>query len=255
MMALSVRVLHKLLVVFALAMIVGCGIDGSQGGSTGIVIAELAWNPSGQSAAKTVTAAPPGVKMLRIFVSGAGMTTIQKDFTEVSGGTISGVSSGVGRNLTAQGLDGTGAVVYQGTAANLTVKADQVTNVGTIYMASAKRKGGATVVEITKKLPPPSTEQPGPAGMVRSGILNLFQGPSGGTANISACLSSYTGTDTDVHLDSFCKVAAFDACLHRATGQSTYDAEGRASCKTLTDLLSSRAATNTYSCEYCPYPY
>ena len=77
----------------------------------------------------------------------------------------------------------------------------------------------------------------------------------GTSTGATACLTDYTGPNSDPQVDSFCKLAAFDACLHRATQLTTYDAEGRSACATLSGLLSSIGATNTYSCNYCPYPY
>ena len=79
--------------------------------------------------------------------------------------------------------------------------------------------------------------------------------PGSSSSSAAACLTAYTGPDTDPQTDSFCKQAAFDACLHRITGQTAYDKEGRAACTVLGGLLEAIGATKTYSCTYCPYPY
>lgn len=69
-----------------------------------------------------------------------------------------------------------------------------------------------------------------------------------------ACTTDYHGPNNDPQVDSYCKMAAFDACLHRATQQTTYDSEGRTACETLKGLLSA-TGTKNYSCSYCPYAY
>ncbi|MDI1300342.1 MAG: hypothetical protein PSX71_00335 [bacterium] len=68
-----------------------------------------------------------------------------------------------------------------------------------------------------------------------------------------ACGSSYDGPDDDPQTDQYCKIAAFDACLHRATGSTDHDQEGRANCRTLRSLLD--AVGGKSQCRYCPYPY
>ena len=57
----------------------------------------------------------------------------------------------------------------------------------------------------------------------------------------------------DPQADSNCQLAQFDACLHAATGLTTYDAEGRAACSVVSGLIS--ATGSTWSCSYCPYRY
>lgn len=139
MITRHMQILYKLFIILALVIVAGCGANNSpQSASNGAITANLFWVSTGKTTAKTVASAPAGVTTVRIIVSATGMTTIQKDFTAASGsGTISGVLAGTGRTLTAQGLDGTGTVIYQGTAANLTVQAGQTTNAGTITMTAA----------------------------------------------------------------------------------------------------------------------
>lgn len=74
-------------------------------------------------------------------------------------------------------------------------------------------------------------------------------------AKAKACATEYVGPENDPQTDSFCKLAAFDACLHRVTKLTTYDHEGRTACNTLKGLLESTGATGSYKCDYCPYPY
>ena len=73
-------------------------------------------------------------------------------------------------------------------------------------------------------------------------------------AKAKKCATEYTGPDDNPQTDSYCKLAAFDACLHRATKLTTYDQEGRTACTTLKGLLES-TGTAAYQCSYCPYPY
>lgn len=72
-------------------------------------------------------------------------------------------------------------------------------------------------------------------------------------AAVTACGSNYDGPNDDPQFDSFCKLAAFDACVHKATGKATYDQDGHNSCKTLRGLMD--ATSSKYQCHYCPYPY
>ncbi|MEI6205572.1 MAG: hypothetical protein WCP20_02195, partial [Desulfuromonadales bacterium] len=103
---------------------------------TGTIAAKLDWSSASKTSSKTVTSTPAGVATVRIIVSGPGLSpALQKDFPAATGsGTIDGVIAGMGRTLTAQGLDVSGSLTYQGTATNITVQAGQTTNVGTITM-------------------------------------------------------------------------------------------------------------------------
>ena len=132
-----IQMLYKLLMLLTLSLVVSCGTNDSQNASTGSVAAQLKWNAVEKTAAKTVASAPVGVTTVRVIISAADITTIQNDFTATSGsGTISGVLSGTDRSLTAQGLNSSGTVIYQGTVANLTVQAGQTTNAGTVIMTA-----------------------------------------------------------------------------------------------------------------------
>lgn len=57
----------------------------------------------------------------------------------------------------------------------------------------------------------------------------------------------------DPQFDSNCWLAQFDACLHSATGQTTYDAEGRGACSVVSGIIN--ATGSTARCNYCPFPY
>lgn len=135
MITRSLQIMYKLVMMLSVAMVVSCGTNGSQNASTGGITAKLDWNSSEKTTAKTVDSAPVGVTTVRILISAADMTTIQKDFAAASGScVIEGVLPGTGRSLIAQGLNGAGAVICEGTAANLTVQVGQITNAGTIIM-------------------------------------------------------------------------------------------------------------------------
>jgi hypothetical protein len=110
MITRNMQILYKLFIMLALVIVAGCGAnnDGTQSGSVGAITANLTWDATGKTAAKTLAFAPVGVTTVRIIISAADMTSIQKDSTAVSGScTIAGVLAGTGRTLTAQGLDGT----------------------------------------------------------------------------------------------------------------------------------------------------
>jgi hypothetical protein len=77
-------------------------------------------------------------------------------------------------------------------------------------------------------------------------------------AKAKACANEYKGPEVDPQLDTLCKLAAFDACLHRTVQVTDYDAEGRRACKNLNDLLQTAVSAENrkkYNCGYCPYPY
>lgn len=135
--------LFAILVLLITVLTVGCGSRGTTGAnSTGSLTAQLVWPSSEKSLSHALATLPSSVVTVRIIVSGAGMSNVQKDFPAANhSGTIDGISSGTGRTLTAQGLDSTGTVKYQGTASNLTVQAGQTTDAGTITMASLVTTG------------------------------------------------------------------------------------------------------------------
>lgn len=90
--------------------------------------------------------------------------------------------------------------------------------------------------------------------------LNAAVASSGGDTAVqqaraaAACGTEYDGPTDDVQIDTLCQLAAFDACVHRTTGITDYDAEGRKSCQNLKTILEATRNTS-YSCRYCPYPY
>ncbi|MEI6305589.1 MAG: hypothetical protein WCP33_02090 [Deltaproteobacteria bacterium] len=110
--------------------------NANQSHGYGSITAKLSWDSSPKTTAKKVGLAPSGVSIVRIIVSASDITpSLQKDFQSATGsGTIDGVPAGTGRTLMVQGLDASGAVTYQGTAANITVQAGLTTDVGTIVM-------------------------------------------------------------------------------------------------------------------------
>lgn len=199
MITRNMQILYKLFILLALLIVAGCGADNSQqSASEGTITANLAWSPTGKATAKTVASAPVGVTTVRIIISATGMTTIQKDFSATSGsGTITGVLSGTARTLTAQGLDGAGTVIYQGTAANLTVQAGQTTNAGTITMAAVGvttysvsgtiTSGGAAFVGVTVTM----TGNNVPATTVSSGNYS-FSGAQNGSYMLTPSKTGYT---------------------------------------------------------------
>jgi hypothetical protein len=73
-------------------------------------------------------------------------------------------------------------------------------------------------------------------------------------AAAQACANApYNNGAGDPQFDTNCKLAQFDACLHRSAGIAAYDAEGRAACAAVTGLV--RSTGSRWSCGYCPYPY
>ncbi|MEI6205573.1 MAG: metallophosphoesterase [Desulfuromonadales bacterium] len=142
-----IGIMKTFLAVILVTLIAGCSSGGSSNQGSGVITAEagtgtiavkLDWGSTSKVTAKTVTSAPAGVATVRIIVSGSGITpALQKDFTAASGtGTIEGIPAGTGRTLTAQGLDVSGMVTYQGTTVNITVQAGQTTDVGMVAMTA-----------------------------------------------------------------------------------------------------------------------
>ncbi len=142
------NVIQAVLAICLLALAVGCSsggstsqesLTGSTGQGTGAIVAKLDWGATAKAAIKAASSAPAGVVTVRITITGPGINpALQKDFAVADGsGTMDGVPAGTDRTLTVQGLDGSGTVAYQGTAANLTVQAGQTTDAGTITMNAA----------------------------------------------------------------------------------------------------------------------
>ena len=125
-----------LLTILAL-LLAACGSNSvSTGNATGAVAARLLWNnDASQAQAKTAQKAAAGVATVRIMVTGADMSGMQRDFSAAAGGgLIEAVPAGTGRTIKAQGLDADNKVTYQGEIDNITVVAGQTTEVGTIIM-------------------------------------------------------------------------------------------------------------------------
>lgn len=57
----------------------------------------------------------------------------------------------------------------------------------------------------------------------------------------------------DPQLDSNCRLAQVNACIHRDTGITAYDPQGRAACSVVQGILN--ATSGSWTCKYCPYPY
>lgn len=126
-----------------LLLLTGCSSSGTGNSgtsttsqSTGSIAVKLDWGAVFKNTAKSVSSAPTTITTVRIIISGSGISpALEKDFTAASGsGTIEGVPVGTGRTLTAQGLDASGTVTYQGTTANISVQPGQTTDAGTIIM-------------------------------------------------------------------------------------------------------------------------
>ena len=134
------------IVIGLISMLAGCGSGGS--GSlaasgttteqqTGKIAALLDWGTAAKNTEKSV-AMPASVTTVRIIIAAADISpSMQLDFPAASGsGTIDGVKVGTGRTLTAQGLDASGTVAYQGGAVNIIVQAGKTTDIGTVTMVA-----------------------------------------------------------------------------------------------------------------------
>jgi len=148
--------LKILAIITMIALLAGCsgsssntqadaGASAPQG--TGSIAVALAWpqqQAAVKTAAKSVAAAPAGVATIRITVSATGMNSLQQSFAAAAGtGTISGVTAGTGRAVTAEALDAAGSITHKGSANNITVVAGQTADAGTITMNTV----GASIVD------------------------------------------------------------------------------------------------------------
>ncbi len=125
----------------------GCGSGESSNQTTGGAVVQqqtgkiavlLNWGATAKSTEKTVASMPVSVTTVRIIIAAADISpSMQLDFPASSGsGTIDGVKVGTGRTLTAQGLDASGTVTYQGASSNIIIQAGQTTDIGTITMVA-----------------------------------------------------------------------------------------------------------------------
>ena len=180
--------------VVATTMIIGgCGKNSPEIGTNtaeqknGSISVNLAWGSAEKETAKNVASTPAGVVTVRIIVSGSGIANaLQKDFPVASGsGTIDGVPVGTGRTLTAQGLDSSGAVTFQGTASNITVQAGQTTNVGTITLIASANSStlGSFSGNIVLGSPTLSTIKANIFSPNQGGMVYLAYGTSSGFYN------------------------------------------------------------------------
>jgi len=140
--------LLKLFIALALVLLAaGCGGTagsvGSGNAETGAITAKLNWiddtsaitNNWGGDTSRHVLSASAGVVTVRIIVSGAGMSDVQKDFAAAVGqGTVDNIPVGSSRTLTARGLNASGNAIAQGAISNITIVAGQTTDAGTITM-------------------------------------------------------------------------------------------------------------------------
>lgn len=68
-----------------------------------------------------------------------------------------------------------------------------------------------------------------------------------------AAYQNPTSSPYDPQLDSNCRLAQVNACIHRDTGITAYDPQGRAACSIVQSLTNTLGGS--WSCNYCPYPY
>ena len=121
---------HRLALVLlaALALL----LASCQGGDApetayGILSVRATWSsgeqPTAASPAFSPLVQPPSVVLIRVIISGPGISPdIQKDFSASLGsGQIPNVPIGTGRTLIMQGINGSSLVIYEGTTTGLTV--------------------------------------------------------------------------------------------------------------------------------------
>ena len=139
------RTLTTAVVIGLSSMIAGCGSgesvtqaagESTNQAQTGKIAVQLQWGTVAKGIDKVVAAMPATVTTVRIIIAAADISpAMQLDFPAANGtGTIDGVKVGTGRTLTAQGLDSSGTVTYQGAAGSITIQAGQTTDIGTITM-------------------------------------------------------------------------------------------------------------------------
>ena len=134
------NMLKNIVIFLALAIsILSCGhqqnsTSPSNQSGTGSLTLALQWKALAR--AKGILRAPPvGVATIRISISGAGMTTIQQDFSASSpSGQINAIPAGTNRTISAQGLDAGGTVTHTGSISGITINVGQTTDAGTLVM-------------------------------------------------------------------------------------------------------------------------
>lgn len=129
----------------------GCGSNSATtDNGTGMLAARLVWDGNNSSPkAKATAKAAAGVATVRIIVTGAGMSDVQKDFPAAdNSGVINGIPAGSGRTVKAQGMDSSGLVIYQGSVSNVTIHAGQTTDAGVITMQSMPSTGSINIIGV-----------------------------------------------------------------------------------------------------------
>jgi hypothetical protein len=148
--AMKTTLFNTLLAAIAICLIsllTGCGSSESgnlaAGGTTteqqiGKIAVVLDWGTAAKSTGKSVASMPVSVTTVRIIIAAADISPSQQlDFPAASGAaTIDGVRPGTGWTLTAQGLDASGTITYQGAVANITIQAGKTTDIGTVVMVA-----------------------------------------------------------------------------------------------------------------------
>ena len=134
--------------VFILLLVIGAGTcklentekDDSES-LTGGLVAQLVWEERIQAGElnsknpRVLDTIPAEVVTIRAIISASDMANIEEDFPVAAGeGVIDNVPIGTNRILTMQGLNSTGAAIYQGVATSITVAAGEIADAGTITM-------------------------------------------------------------------------------------------------------------------------
>lgn len=127
----SLQMVKRFFLFAALMLpLAGCGGSGSStsatsNNGTGTLAAKLVWGGNNGSSQGKVLALPGIVQTVRITVSagtGPAMDNVVGTFTAASGGgPIPGIPVGSGRTVTAEGLDGSGLIAYQGQVTGITI--------------------------------------------------------------------------------------------------------------------------------------
>ncbi len=131
---MNIRKLVRCIIAFQAVLIFGCSSGSTEPAGFGGVTVRLAW-PNSAVAGKSAALAAQGVVTIKIAVLGPSMSDVQKDFVASSGGgTIEGIPAGNERVVTAQALDASGTVLYQGALTAITIRPNVVNDAGVISM-------------------------------------------------------------------------------------------------------------------------